>query len=376
MTMKAHLALGFAMLLSSLTTLLPPAAYGGACPRGCARQAKACVQAARVSLRGCLAGCRATPATASGCTSACTDTFKAAKGACSTDRATCAGMCPPLPPLSSCVGAFLDTCGQELGVCARGVIAQAKQCVQACAGVADRVACLGGCGAAAQTGATQCFASFDTCVGRCRPPTTTTTTLPGQPCTSDAQCNDGNGCTVDRCVDGTCEHACVCVDATGAASCCPGPAALCVRPCGMDGNGVCGGACPASNEVCTSSGTTCACVPVTPPCGADTGGMCGGTCPTGAICEQLATAATPTCRCVSGLGGPCGGNISSVPPVCSPGLICQQSNPDVTGVCVQATCIPFFANGCTQTSDCCEPCTVLQRAPCAVCLQGQCVGTP
>jgi hypothetical protein len=65
-----------------------------------------------------------------------------------------------------------------------------------------------------------------------------------------------------------------------------------------------------------------------------------------------------------------------LPPVCGPGLVCQQSNPDVTGVCVQATCIPFFMNGCTQTGDCCEPCTVLRRAPCAVCLQGQCVGTP
>ena len=32
-------------------------------------------------------------------------------------------------------------------------------------------------------------------------------------CSSDAQCDDGNPCTVDRCVDGTCEHGCLCVDA-------------------------------------------------------------------------------------------------------------------------------------------------------------------
>ena len=38
--MKALLVLGFATLLSCLTTLVPPAAYAGACPMGCGRQAK------------------------------------------------------------------------------------------------------------------------------------------------------------------------------------------------------------------------------------------------------------------------------------------------------------------------------------------------
>jgi hypothetical protein len=372
--MKALLALGF--VVTGLTTLLPPAAYGGACSMGCGRQAKACVQTARVSLRACLAGCRETTPAANGCANACTTTFRAAKGACGADLASCVGMCPPPPPPSSCLGAFLDTCGQELAACAQGVIAQAKQCVQGCKGVADRFGCLGGCATAAETGAAQCAASFDACVGRCRPPTTTTTTLPGQPCTSDAQCNDGNPCTADHCVSGVCEHACVCLDATGAPSCCPGPAALCVKPCGTDASGVCGGVCPDANEVCAPSGATCACMSITSPCGVAAGGTCGGTCPTGATCESLPTAATSACRCVSGLGGPCGGNIFPLPPVCGPGLVCQQSNPDVTGVCVEATCIPFFMNGCTQTADCCEPCTVLQRAPCAVCRQGQCVGTP
>jgi hypothetical protein len=214
------------------------------------------------------------------------------------------------------------------------------------------------------------------CVTTTTTTSSTTTTLPPPPCHTDADCDDGNPCTADRCVNGMCEHACVCLDGTGAVSCCPGPAALCVRPCGMDANGVCGGVCPAANEVCTASGTTCACTPIPPSCGADAAGVCGGTCPTGATCESLPTAATPTCRCVSGLGGPCGGFVFPPPPVCAPGLVCQQTNPDVPGVCVNPTCVPFSANGCTQTSDCCEPCTVLQRAPCAVCLQGQCVGTP
>jgi hypothetical protein len=385
--MKALLALGFVTLVSGLTTLLPPAAYGGACPKGCGRQAKACVQTARVSLRACLAGCRETTPAVDGCASACTTRFRAAKSACGADLASCVGMCPPPPPPNSCLGAFLDTCGQELAACAQGVIAQAKQCVRGCKGVADRVGCLGGCAAGAETGAAQCAASFDACVGACGCPggcddgnpctldrcvqgmctheclcvgpggavtccpgpglcpvstttTTTTTTLPGQPCTTDAECDDGNPCTADRCVGGTCEHLCLCVDPTGALTCCPGPAALCTRPCGPEASG-----------------------------------MCGGTCPAGATCESLATGSA-TCGCVSGVGGPCGGNTLAPPPVCAPGLVCQQSNADATGVCVTPTCIPFFATGCTQTSDCCEPCTVLQRAPCAVCLQGQCVGTP
>ena len=59
-------------------------------------------------------------------------------------------------------------------------------------------------------------------------PSSTTTTLPG--CQSDADCDDHNGCSVDRCVDGTCQYVCVCVDPVGSATCCPGPAALCAHP--------------------------------------------------------------------------------------------------------------------------------------------------
>lgn len=58
---------------------------------------------------------------------------------------------------------------------------------------------------------------------------TTTTTLPAPACTSDADCDDGNGCTADACVQGRCQHACRCVGPGGGPSCCPGPAAMCVR---------------------------------------------------------------------------------------------------------------------------------------------------
>jgi hypothetical protein len=159
-------------------------------------------------------------------------------------------------------------------------------------------------------------------------------------CGTNADCDDGNGCTADRCVGGTCEHACICLSPTGAPACCPGPAALCGQPCG-----------------------------------ADTAGICGGFCPTGANCETQPTVQA-ACGCVSGAGGPCGGNLLTPPPVCASGLVCQQSLPDVTGVCVAPNCIPLSASGCLQTSDCCEPCVNGTRPPCGVCISGMCVGAP
>src|SRR5207249_3507701 len=69
------------------------------------------------------------------------------------------------------------------------------------------------------------------CTPRCAPPTpgptTTTTTLPSGPCSSDADCDDGNPCTFDACRDGVCVHECRCVSPgpDGGITCCPGPAA-------------------------------------------------------------------------------------------------------------------------------------------------------
>ena len=176
------------------------------------------------------------------------------------------------------------------------------------------------------------------------PSTSTTTTLPEKTCQTDADCHDGNGCTHDACLNGMCVHVCICVSPEGALTCCPAPGALCVRPCGSDSLGACGGSCPP-----------------------------------GASCESLPGATT--CRCFSGMGGPCGGNLFAPPPVCAAGLVCQQGNPDATGVCVTTTtttmpCIPFFQFGCSMTSDCCQPCGPGIIPPCAVCLQGQCMGAP
>ncbi len=46
------------------------------------------------------------------------------------------------------------------------------------------------------------------------------TCVPPMPCSTDPDCDDGNGCTVDRCIAGACTHDCVCVGPMG---CSPGP---------------------------------------------------------------------------------------------------------------------------------------------------------
>lgn len=44
--------------------------------------------------------------------------------------------------------------------------------------------------------------------------------VPPKLCTSDHDCDDGNGCTIDHCSEGSCSHDCVCVGPFG---CRPGP---------------------------------------------------------------------------------------------------------------------------------------------------------
>ena len=82
----------------------------------------------------------------------------------------------------------------------------------------------------------------DACgAGSCTPAATTTTLPSG--CGSDLDCDDGNGCTDDRCIDGKCQHQCLCVAPDGSVSCCPGPAAQCPSPSWFYtcGDPVCGG---------------------------------------------------------------------------------------------------------------------------------------
>src|SRR5262245_4239108 len=46
-------------------------------------------------------------------------------------------------------------------------------------------------------------------------------------CELAAQCDDGNPCTADACVQGRCTHSCGCVGPAGDVACCPGPVAEC-----------------------------------------------------------------------------------------------------------------------------------------------------
>jgi hypothetical protein len=163
---------------------------------------------------------------------------------------------------------------------------------------------------------------------------------PTPACATDADCDDGNACTADHCIGAMCNHECICLTATGEQTCCAGGSALCVEPCGLDA-----------------------------------AGTCSGVCPSGAKCEALPTA-EGACGCVSGVGGPCGGNVFAPEPVCAAGLVCSQILGDVAGVCEVPNCIPLFASGCSQTSDCCEPCLDGRIAPCGVCISGVCVGAP
>ena len=185
---------------------------------------------------------------------------------------TCVAMCPPPPPAGKCFATVDGACSDE--PC--GPDHPCRQPNEFC-----NPACLGSPGA----------------------------------CTIDADCDDGNGCSADRCVDGTCQHVCLCVGPQGSSTCCPGPAALCTRPCSADPTQACGGACPP-----------------------------------GASCMELPGA--DTCTCVSPLGGPCGGTIF-VPTVCAPGLMCKQSHPDATGVCVEPQ------QPCAGDASCAGPCTMI-----------------
>ncbi len=268
--------LAIAMFVATASLVGARPARAQTCPAACGREKAACLQTARVDKLACKQACRSTPGTATGaCMTSCMTGFRAAKTACQDTHTSCLSLCPPPPPPSSCTGAILDTCGRELATCAQGVVAQAKACARGCPPAPDRLSCLEGCAAAARAGAAACAEGFRACVqGRCPPPpgSTTTTTLPPRPCglepfaatcggtcppgltcaplptgllpiplcgcvspsggcRTNADCNDGNPCTLDLCVRGTCVHECLCVEPAGV-SCCPGPLGACRSPSG------------------------------------------------------------------------------------------------------------------------------------------------
>jgi hypothetical protein len=173
-------------------SLASGAASAQTCPSACGLQAKACLQTARVTKLACKMDCRTnTPATGLGaCMRACTDTFRSSKDACRGGLGDCVGSCtPPSPALAGCVGA----CGQALAECARGVVSDAKACVQGCRTAPDRLACLQGCADAARQGAGTCATGFAACLTACGvTPPPTPCLLSGPAC--GGGCPDGLVC--------------------------------------------------------------------------------------------------------------------------------------------------------------------------------------
>ncbi|HJQ84689.1 MAG TPA: tail fiber domain-containing protein, partial [Candidatus Binatia bacterium] len=117
-----------------------------------------------------------------------------------------------------------------------------------------------------------CASAESSCCDACRGgdcPVPTTTTIPPRSCATDADCDDGNPCSRERCVTGRCESECLCVGPAGTFTCCPGPAGECggTRWFTTCGDPVCGGhrdqgvkPCAAgqtAGATCDEDGATC-----------------------------------------------------------------------------------------------------------------------
>jgi hypothetical protein len=97
-------------------------------------------------------------------------------------------------------------------------------------------------------------------------------------CKTDADCDDGNPCSLDRCVDGRCIHDCLCVAPGDVVTCCPGPVQICPpsTACGPDL------VCDRTSQICVSHGPVGpavlhACEPVPAGCQSDRSCGCAGT---------------------------------------------------------------------------------------------------
>jgi hypothetical protein len=162
---------------------------------------------------------------------ACTGTPCGPDRPCPTATDVCSAACGP-SPTGTCFDLLMRKCTREPCSAARACLPN-QACVATCPPPPPAGRCFVtvdlACSDEPCDAAHPCRNPNEVCSPACLASTTTTSTLPS-PCHSDADCDDGNGCSVDRCVDGACEHVCICVGPTGVATCCPGPAALCVRP--------------------------------------------------------------------------------------------------------------------------------------------------
>jgi len=155
---------------------LPAGTSAAQCVRGCSMQKKECIQTARTTALACKLDCRTNtaPTALGACMKGCSSTFRGTKDTCRADQKTCIAGCTSGTPIGGTTAvdaACLSSCGTDLAACAGGVIATAKTCLGGCRTAPDRLSCLQGCGAAAETGGQTCATEFETCGTSCPPAT-------------------------------------------------------------------------------------------------------------------------------------------------------------------------------------------------------------
>jgi hypothetical protein len=164
MTLRATI-LGFA--IAGLVAAVPAEAASG-CLVGCNMAKSVCLQGARTTKLECKTGCRenAAPADLGACIRGCVDAFRATRhDVCLPDLMDCRDACVPVDGGGG--DACLATCGDGLAMCARGVVADGRDCVQGCRGDSDHVGCLASCADSAKAGAATCESDFTSCLSGC-----------------------------------------------------------------------------------------------------------------------------------------------------------------------------------------------------------------
>jgi hypothetical protein len=172
--------------------------------------------------------------------------------------------------------------------------------------------------------------------------------LAGDPCTTAAQCNDGNPCTVDKCVKKACAYtnksdgtacsdgnACTKSDTCLAGACAGGPAVVCAPPNQCQTASGCNpstGRCvylAKAGSAC-DDGNTCT---QNDQCTASAAGVCRGTVrPRGSPCDDGNTC-TVNDQCTGSAASVCKGTVQPN------GSVCNDGNPNTAGdVCTAGVC--------------------------------------
>ena len=179
------------------------------CLRQCGGQLADCARQVAADARQCAEGCNAA-ADRPACLRSCAESAATGGSACSTAFHACLDQCRGTVPPGGCRCG--EPCTNELGV--EGVCLPAPtdplrgcrcmvppcrvgQCLDVATGSCTGEAC--GPGQPCIGGQVCDFLAVKC---PCRE---------GQPCTTDADCDDGRNCTVDRCGENGCTHDCLCV---------------------------------------------------------------------------------------------------------------------------------------------------------------------